>query len=260
MKILEIPKEHNFSCLGNGSEGNVYKYDDNIALKIFKDENLKKKQEKIELLSKLKDDSFCFPEGIVNYDNKQFVGYYMSLIKTEKTYKDFCRLNFLFDEILLLDLLIKVSDAVERVHKMDVIIGDLKPNNILITDTWEPKFIDTDNYLIDEYIFDLFPIRFDWLKNVYHKEFALKDIDKYLLGIMALSYFNSTLQLHQNDLYFEMFIEFMDVSDDLKDAFRLILSDASNKPYIGPILKRVKEENSSIISKENRLKLNRYYS
>lgn len=53
-------------------------------------------------------------------------------------------------------------------------------------------------------------------------------------------------------------IEFMDVSQEVKDGLRLIFSDANEKPYIEPILKKINPE-QKIISKESIYRINRIF-
>ena len=74
---------------------------------------------------------------------------------------------------------------------------------------------------------------------------------------MAIQYFidGDIIRLHHSDVYFKKLIEFMDVSQEVKDGLRLIFSDANEKPYIGPILKKINPE-QKIISKEAIYRIN----
>ncbi len=250
LPILSIEERNlynTFTFLGEGTEGKVFQKD-NLAFKIFHLKRLRKilncKCQKIELLSKLNDSSFCFPIGLLSLNN-EIKGYYMPLIESGK-YKNMDELLYKSNNISkMIECLCKVSNAVERLHKLGVTIGDIRPKNIMLAQNDEPIFIDTDNYSIGGYDYDLNLQCVDFLYDIYHKNFSYEDIDKFLLGILAIQPFlegsviESQILMQHDDAYFQNLIQYMHIDKKYKEALRLIFSDSPNKPYVGPILKRI---------------------
>lgn len=121
------------------------------------------------------------------------------------------------------------------------------------------KFVDTDNWMYDDYGFDVYPGRADWLNDTFNKNFSLIDNDRFVFAMMAVQYFiDGSISLYRSDVYFRKMIEFMVVSQKIKDGLRLIFSDAHEKPYIGPILKKVNPE-QPILSRKSIYRLNRIF-
>lgn len=250
--------------IGFGDEASVHKYNEQIAFKTFdfiRDKaKLPRKFEKIELLGQLYDEAACFPIGLVGYEDKKKEGYYCDLVNPLKNYKDFEYLRFLKDMRQLLGYIIQADEAIQRFHKMGFILGDIKGENIMLDCNGHVKFVDTDNWMYNNYDFDVYPGRAGWLSNTFNKNFSLIDNDRYVFGMMAIQYFidGSVISVHCSDEYYKKMIEFMDVSQDVKDGLRLIFSDANEKPYIGPILKKINPE-QKIISKESVYRINRIF-
>ncbi len=261
--VIEEEKCHfEYPQIGYGNEGSVHKYNDKIAFKIFtftkNKENLPKKFEKIELLGHINDEAACFPIGLVGYEDRKKEGYYYDLVNKHKEYESFWPLQFLKDTKKLIEYIIQADEAIQRFHKMGIILGDIKDDNILIDSNENVKFVDTDNWMYNGYDFDLEPGRASWLSNTFKKNFSLIDNDRFVFGIMAIQYFLDGSVVCRSDNYFKKMIEFMDVSQEVKDGLRLIFSDANEKPYIGPILKKINPD-QEIISKEEIYRLNRIF-
>lgn len=234
--------------IGVGDEASVYKYNDQFAFKIFdlnsNEETLLKKFEKIELLGKLRDPNACFPVGLVVNEDGKKEGYYYELVNFLENFKDFNHLLFLKDTRKIMDYLIKADEAIQRFHKMGITLGDIKGDNIMIDCDGNVKFIDTDNWMYNGYGFDIEPCRIHWLNTIFNGKFSLIDNDKFIFAMMAIQYFieEVIISLYRSDICFKNLIEFMDVSCEVKDGLRLIFSDAKEKPYIGPILKKIDPE------------------
>lgn len=249
---------------GFGDEGLVFQYDDKTAFKTFdfiSDKDvLTRKFSKIELLGHLTDPAACFPIGLVGYEDRKKEGYYYDLVNPLKGCKDFEYLQFLKDIRRLIEYIIKADEAIQRFHKMDIILGDIKENNIMIDCNGNVKFVDTDNWMYKDYGFDTPPGRAGWLKATFGKEFSLVDNDRFVFAMMAIQFFvnGSVIRLHSSDNYFKRLIALMDVSQEVKDGLRLIFSDAPDKPYIGPIMKKIDPE-QKILTKEDIYKLNRSF-
>ncbi len=254
--IIERKKRYKeYPQIGFGVEASIHKYSEQIAFKTFDfirdKEKLPKKFEKIELLGQLTDPAACFPIGLIGYEDKKKEGYYCDLVKPLKNYKDFDYLQFLKDMRQLLGYIIQADEAIQRFHKMGLILGDIKGDNIMLDCNGNVKFVDTDNWMYNDYGFDVYPSRIDWLNSTFNKKFSLIDNDRFVFAMMAIQFFvdSSIIRLHRSDNYFKKLIELMDVSQEVKEGLRLIFSDANEKPYIGPILKKINPE-QKIISKD----------
>lgn len=249
--------------IGFGSEAEVRKYGEKIAIKnfIFFEDKIKlvRKFKKIELLGKLHDEAACFPLGFFESKSGKNQGYYCDLVNPLKKYKDFDYLLNLSDTEILLNFIIAADDAIQRFHKMGLILGDIKGDNIMIDHNKKVKFVDTDNWMYQDYGFDVIPYRSTLLNETFNKEFSLIDNDRFVFAMMAIQYFASgtIISLFKSDSYFKKLIEYMDVDQEVKDGLRLIFSDSNEKPYIGPILKKINPE-QKILTKEAICSLNRH--
>lgn len=249
-----------YPCLGSGEEGSVYKYDKKTAIKVFETfearEKLKGKFVKIEDLARLKDENFCFPKGLVGYLNLKKEGYYMDLVNLNPSCHDFSRLDSLRDMKKVLEYIIAADKAIQRIHKKGIILGDIRDDHILIDKTSTIKFVDTDNYKYSDYGYDLVPGRANWFYHTYGKHTSDTDNDIFVFTIMALQHFvhGTIIKMQKNDNYFRELINSLDVNEEVKDGLRLILSDAQNKPYLGKVLKKVKED--ELLTRKNLENLN----
>ena len=256
--LVDRDELRHYSQIGFGDEGAIYKYSDRIAIKTFEftsdKDSLFRKFEKIELLGKLSDDAACFPIGLVGYENMKKEGYYYKLVKTNPNIKDFDYLDILKDKKRVLEYILKAEDALKRFHEMGLILGDIKGDNIMIDADDNIKFVDTDNWMYGDFGFDLVPSRAKWLWEIYNKKLPLKDNDIFVFAIMAISYLiNNEIYYHRTPEYFEKFIEYLSVTREIKEGFRAIFSDATNKPYIGDILKNIDLENEIISNDDIRI-------
>lgn len=253
LPVMEISSNHetygqiNLECKNCGSEGSVYRYNSEYAFKIFnyynKKRSLIKKFQKIELLAKLEDKSFAFPIGLVGFENRLKEGYYMNIVEVHKDYPSFMQLWNIKDRQTLFDIVIKADAAMQRAHKMGIIMGDIKENNILIDENNNPIFIDTDNYAYGDFKFDLYPYVIKNLKNYYGKKFSLIDTDKYLYALMVLKYmFSFRCYVKLFTMNYKAIINSWGIDPELKEGLIDIFSDSEDKPYIGPILKRINPE------------------
>ena len=251
----------NYPQIGYGDEGSIHKYNNQIAFKTFDfisdKEKLPRKFKKIELLGQLHDEAACFPIGLVGYEDMKKEGYYYDLVNPLEKYKDFEWLEFLDDMKQLVGYIIQADEAIQRFHKMGIILGDIKGDNIMIDCNGNVKFVDTDNWMFAGYGFDIMPGRASRLKDIYNKDFSPLDNDRFVFAMMAIQYFvdGDVISMHRSDIYFKNLIELMDASQEVKDGLRLIFSDANEKPNVGPILKRINPE-QKIISKEAIYKIN----
>ncbi len=151
---------------GGGLEGIIYSTNyPSYVCKIFKDgklTDLKLKKIKLMISNKPYVTGVCWPISIVfNLDNEP-VGYVMlfagrpldeaidlSHIIGKKIIKKF------FPDFKTLDLVkisLKILEKINELHQYNVVLGDIKPGNILITSkNLFIYFVDTDNYQIENF-------------------------------------------------------------------------------------------------------------
>ena len=248
IKLEEKKLYEEYELLGSGAEGEVFKIANDLAFKKFYLKNaqkkLKYKYKKIELLSKLNDPSFNFPLGLCTFGEFK-EGYYMPFIKTGK-FKNLDEIFYKSNNVAsFTKYIIKISNALQRLHQMGITVGDVRCQNILIQENDEPIFIDTDSYAIGEFDYDLDLRCTKYLFELYHKEYSYEDIDKFLLAIISIQPFlegtviEAQIRLQRDDMYFKNLINLMQITKEDKEALREILSDSYDKPYIGPILERI---------------------
>lgn len=259
LKIKNSDLYKKYPQIGYGDESSIHKYNKLTALKIFmflENNLLRNKYKKIEALTKFSDKSFCFPKGLVECENNQKIGYFTKLIITDKKLKTFNDLKYSKDPQKVINYLIKAETAIKRIHKKGFIIGDVKRDNIMIDINEEPKFVDTDNYAFDEFTFDLYPGRRDWFKNVYKKDCSPLDSDKYIYAMMCFQYFSIGTLLHcGSSNYFNVLIKLLNIDSESKEMLKVIFSDAENKPYITPVLKKI-NPNEPLLNKKDIRTLN----
>lgn len=264
LEIEENELYKKYPQIGFGEEASVHKYDEDLAFKVFiffsKKECLSRKFEKIELMGKLRDESACFPVGLVGYEDKKKEGYFCDLVNPLSGCKDFEALTYLKDMRKLLDYIVQADEAIQRFHKMGLVLGDVKEDNIMIDENGNVKFVDTDNWMYGDYGFDLEPGRAHLLRRTYNKEASLIDSDRFAFAMMAIQYFikGTLIRLHCSEAYFKKMVELLNVSPEVKDGLRLIFSDAKDKPYVGPILKMI-DPNQPLISESGISRLNRIF-
>ena len=266
LPILKIDKRDIYGIypqIGHGCEGSIHKYDEETALKLFMfidKTKLDDKYKKIEELAKYSDESFCFPKGLVCYENEYREGYYTDLVIPDKKLTNIERLISYKDIKKKIDILIKANDAIERIHELGFVIGDLNTDNIMINEEGEPKFVDVDNYKFDGFNHDLYPTRRDWFKEVFAKDCSDIDSDKFLYAMVALQTFamGTLLRMARSKMFFEMLIGLLNIDEESKEILEAIFSDAENKPYIGPVLRKIKTE-ENLLPEDYVGTLNRYY-
>ena len=243
-----------------GEEGTVYKYDKHIAMKIFShfedQEVINKKFEKIEELGQMKDKEFCFPKGIIGFMDLKKEGYGMELVVPNKKCANFNELHKLANPEAEMDYLLRGDRAIARIHKRNIVIGDVRFDHILINKDGEIRFCDTDNYQTANYDFDLIPNRSKWLLNMYHQKYSGIDNDIFVYTLLVLKHlipeikFNNRLDVE----HIKKIIKLLDTDNEVKEGLSLILSDAPYKPYLTKVLKKI-NPNKPLITEVNLGKL-----
>lgn len=146
------------SCIASGGEGSVYKTDTPYVCKIYKKEkNEKIKYEKVKLMisRKIIHEGICWPIELVYNLYNEFVGYLMPEASGKELQK--C----LFVKPLLLknfpkwkkrdtvELSLTILEKINFLHERNIILGDINPMNILVVNSKEVYFVDTDSYQIE---------------------------------------------------------------------------------------------------------------
>ena len=254
-----------YTIVGSGNEGKVFNYEDRYAIKIFREETeytpvgyLPRKYEKIEELANMiatqgpsEDLITPFPIGLVYYKGERIIrgtenkeGFYENIIIRDKTNPTFFTLFRLLDPEKI--PYIKMGgQGLRKLHQMGFVLGDIKSENILITQSKKVAFIDSDNWKFGNFDYDLPPINADYLRTVFgDKEYDSKDNDKFLLALESMQVFLKGQQI-SNDrgksgfhsrYFFNKLIEMANLQPEEKEGLRQIFSDSPNKPYIDEVL------------------------
>lgn len=148
--------------LSSGGEGTIYETDKSgLVCKVYhKDRISLLRQKKIELMLTRKINQFgiCWPLDLVTNSNSEFVGYIMPrasgrpiqstmFVKPvlEKTFPKWGRID-------LVNLCIAFLDQIAYLHKMNIIVGDINPLNLLVdADSTRLWIVDTDSFQIQDF-------------------------------------------------------------------------------------------------------------
>lgn len=138
-----------------GGEATVYIKGD-TATKIYVDNgdvDISAKERKVKKLIRFsqKNSSIeaIFPEESIYIDG-QFAGYTMRFVKNAKTLQEALNsTNSKLGEERRAKIVIKIAETIEKIHNAGFIIGDLHLNQILITNSYNIYFIDTDSWGIE---------------------------------------------------------------------------------------------------------------
>lgn len=133
-----------------GFESKIYVYNDELLIKYFELYikwvlNFEYKKYKLIRLheKKIHENILIYPEKLVNVDG-EFSGYIMKKRNNGQTIADF------YNYKKLISFYQKLFKKLEILHTNDIIVGDLKHNNIVIENN-EPIFGDVDSMGVDEF-------------------------------------------------------------------------------------------------------------
>lgn len=246
IKVCQYELGRLYPEIGHGDESSIYNYNNEYAIKIFSlfrtldyfyGKALKRKFQKIEEMSSLNDEAFCFPLGLVGFETGLKEGCYTQLIEFNQGLKSFKDLLFLEDKNEALEYILNADSAMKRIHNKGIIIGDVKMENILIDKNNKPKYIDTDNYAYGDFGFDLYPFRAGLLEEEYGKCASLKDNDIFVFSIMALRILTGDKFLEYENML--QALNNLNVDKETKEGLNIIFSDSQNKPYFGEVFRKV---------------------
>lgn len=158
------------TAIGDGGEGSIYKYESNGTeyAKIYKSGQLTQlKAEKIESMVECKDDipsEVCWPQDILCHPHhkkeKVIVGY--SMLKAGKDGKKtlgtvrqvmmrIVKGEYQWERKDLVRLCYNCAMLFGKLHKKDILMGDVNPDNIMVDENKSVYFIDTDSYQFGKY-------------------------------------------------------------------------------------------------------------
>lgn len=156
-------KLNKLNQIAEGGEGIIYEYNKDI-LKVYKNtvDIVVKERKVINLINKRLPKEIISPKEAV-YNNGKFIGYIMPKVQGNELRmyinKKFIKTNNITTKDIL-EILSKIKDTVDYLHKNNIFIGDLNDQNILVDFSNNVYFIDCDSWSIDddkcEVIMDLF--------------------------------------------------------------------------------------------------------
>lgn len=237
----------NHQLIGEGDEGLVYNYDDKYAIKIFRNcdnrsqlTKLKLKLLKLKDMMSIHDRNINLPLGFVSFDGENVHGIYSRLIKHNKLF-DFNDLSLINDKRERARYLIEGDNILQRIHSNGFIVGDVKPDNIMINDSDEVVYIDCDNYKFKNYLFDTIPTRAGFYYRVYGHDLAYQDNDKLVYTIMALELLTGDLDfnVYQSHEGLIRAVKRLHLDPETENDLRTIISPIRNKPYVGETIKKM---------------------
>lgn len=184
--------------INSGGEGTIYETDDKTKVcKIYHANRLTKlKKKKIELMvsRQISRRGICWPSEVINNKEGQFVGYLMPMAKgktmqstmfvkpkLEKTFPNWSRLD-------LVNIAGCLTNHVAFLHNLNIIIGDINPQNFLVTeDSTELWMVDVDSFQIEGFPCPVGTVNFTpaEIQNKNYSEF-LRTIDHELFAVATM--------------------------------------------------------------------------
>jgi DNA-binding helix-hairpin-helix protein with protein kinase domain len=147
-----------------GGEGVLYGTYNNLFLKIYHPNhltytNLKKLQTMLSI--DVRNPFILWPKDLIFYEN-DFAGYVMEELKEAKSIDELRDENF--SSFKTLDRFVIVKNFLKNInylHKKNILVGDMKLDNILVKQNKDVYIIDTGSFQIEDYACD-----------VYHREYT----------------------------------------------------------------------------------------
>jgi len=194
LTATELPKEDSWVFVDNrkkpikltkkiaeGAEGIIYETNyEKYVCKIFRDEHRTSfKQAKLKLMTSrnLFRRGICWPSAIVYNTYAEFVGYAMPKARGVEIQKSiFIKPLFLewfngWKKTDLVEICIDLLHKIRILHEHNVLIGDINPRNILVTEKKKTFFVDTDSYQVEGYPCSVGSVNFT-APEIQNKEFG----------------------------------------------------------------------------------------
>lgn len=174
-KIGYLPLEKNDGY--SGGEGNLYSSFNGWLVKIYNEKhqtysNLKKLQKMLEI--DVFDDRIIWPKDIV-YFQGHFVGYVMKKVEDAKPLSDTFNtgvLPFPNKPYYRVTALLNIFQAIHYLHQKNILLGDLKDDNILIRNEDEIFIVDSGSFQVEDYASNV--LTKGWVDNNLNKSFDAK--------------------------------------------------------------------------------------
>lgn len=150
--FLKLDKESGIS----GGEGICYKTYNNFFVKLYNKNhlnyiNLKKLQKMLTM--DITNEFILWPLDIVYYNNN-FVGYVMKELKDCQNIDDMRDLGFRVGDMVPMDrykICLNFLKQVDYLHRKNILVGDMKPDNILVREPNDLFIIDAASFQIEDY-------------------------------------------------------------------------------------------------------------
>lgn len=133
--------------LATGRSGNIYLTEDGRILKMFKSNSftfIKDREETLRYIKDLDIDEIAKPKNLVYYDG-MFVGYIMDYLP-EGDALWIKNNEYSFEQRI--EKVKKLEEIIKKIHKKNVYISDLNPDNIFCDEKGNMKLIDCDAFVI----------------------------------------------------------------------------------------------------------------
>ncbi|AXT84669.1 hypothetical protein C6I20_05330 [Aeromicrobium sp. A1-2] len=148
--------------ISRGKEGSVYEVDGepHLVAKIFKKGKLTThRKQKVELMVQHKVwlPGICFPESTVSYEG-EFVGFTMRRAQGANVLNDTIFIPQELDRLYpdwtrrdLVDVCLSFLKRVKALHDLNILIGDINPNNVMLGKQKDAWIIDIDSVQVEGY-------------------------------------------------------------------------------------------------------------
>ena len=147
--------------IAEGGEGVIFQTNiSNIVCKVYKNESLTShKAKKLSLIvdKNIEITGVCLPKDIVVNKEGMFVGYLMEKAEGYALQKSVFVKPLLQKKFpgwtrkSLVELAITVIERISALHRMNIIIGDINPLNILVKDATTVFFVDSDSFQVENF-------------------------------------------------------------------------------------------------------------
>ena len=262
-RLEKINSDSSFSELYFLSDTVVYK---KYLRKKCDSSNFAHREEKLDLLCKERIDDVVMPadkvfERLEYCDGFYLAGHLMSRVKTSEIGSLKLLLESPFYTLREKALYLLEAEAIiKRCHASpsDIVIGDANSSNFLIDVDKKLKFVDFDGVGIGKFSFE-FCSFYTTVAGRILEGIKGQDIDKVALGFMVMEElcfvgdqlgfrnFVYTYSMNAHDI--GEHIDLLDVSKQSKEVFRALISDTSDRPYVGEVLKEVSEKEGNFLMK-----------
>lgn len=142
--------------INGGGEGNIYSTSESgIVVKIYIKKCItKNRKDKLTLMTSNQPyiKNVCWPIDTITNKSGEFVGYLMAQARgtemSKTIFKGKCKG---FNRTELVECVSNIFEVISKLHKNNILLGDINGGNILIQSPQEIYFVDTDSYQIENY-------------------------------------------------------------------------------------------------------------